>query len=618
MDNGDKTNAQGESKPNPAAGKHPVRLELSMKELEAILERARAALSQEEFATLKGAMQTLQFLTRELEKKSVSIQRLKQLLFGASTETSAKVIEKILEQAGKTPAADAGGTAGGTEAGPEEKPKGHGRNGAGAYRGAKRIRVPLATLHAGDACPNCVKGTVYASCPPGLIVRLRGQAPIGGEVYELEKLRCSLCGTVFTAQAPQEVGQEKYDAESAAMIGLLKYGMGLPFNRLERLQDGLGIPLPAATQWEIVAQTAGVLSPALREMIRLAAQGQVLHNDDTTMKVLALGNPTAQPAACTTEPAAAAAEPATPATASAVPATEAAAAVTEPVVPTTGPAGDAPAPPNAKNGADPAEAGGRTGVFTSGIISRAVDHTIALFFTGHKHAGENLLDLLKQRCAELGPPIQMCDALSRNMPPELRTIIANCLAHARRRFVDVAGSFPDECLHVLGVLKLVYANDAIARDQKMSPQERLLFHQAESGPRMAELEAWMETQIQEKKVEPNSALGEAIAYLRKHWKELTLFLRAPGAPLDNNLCERALKKAILHRRNALFYKTENGAHVGDLFMSLIHTCELNGVNPFHYLTELQKHEPELAAAPTDWMPWNYLATLESGQGRPSG
>jgi transposase len=610
MDNGGKKNAEG---------KCPVRVELSMKDLEAILEHARSALSEEEFATLQGAMQTLEFLTRELEKKSVSIQRLKQLLFGAATETTKKVIEKILEQVGKTPAAETGVVTGGAQGGSGEKPKGHGRNGAGAYRGAKRIRVPLASLHAGDACPNCVKGTVYASCPPGLIVRLRGQAPIGGEVYELEKVRCSLCGAVFTAETPQGVGEEKYDAESAAMIGLLKYGAGLPFHRLERLQEGLGIPLPAATQWEIVAETAGVLIPALREMIRLAAQGEVVHNDDTTMKVLALGNPTAQPAASTTEPAAPeAAEPATPVTASAVSATEPVASVAEPVVPTTEPAGDASATPNAKDGADQAEAGGRTGVFTSGIISRAVDHTIALFFTGHKHAGENLLDLLKQRSLELSPPIQMCDALSRNMPPELRTIIANCLAHARRRFVDVAGSFPDECLHVLGILKVVYANDAMARAQRMSPQQRLHFHQAHSGPAMAELEAWMEEQIQQRKVEPNSALGEAIAYMRKHWKELTLFLRVAGAPLDNNVCERALKKAILHRKNALFYKTENGAHVGDLFMSIIHTCELNGANPFHYLTELQKHERELAAAPADWMPWNYLATLQRGPGQPAG
>ncbi len=143
----------------------------------------------------------------------------------------------------------------------------------------------------------------------------------------------------------------------------------------------------------------------------------------------------------------------------------------------------------------------------------------------------------------------------------------------------------------------------------MSPEQRLAFHKAQSGPKMDDLKAWLAAQIEERRVEPNSGLGEAIGYMRKHWDKLTLFLRHPGAPLDNNLCEQALKKAILHRKNAYFYKTEHGAHVGDLFMSLIHTCELNGVNPFEYLTELNKHADELAAHPTDWMPWNYRDTL---------
>jgi len=571
---------------NLTAGPPPRRIELSRQEWETILQHAKAALSAAEFTTLQGALETLAYLTRELEKKSVSIQRLKQMLFGAATETTVQVLQQILAHAGqgKSPEADAGDAVGTTTPGAAEKPKGHGRHGAVAYGGAHRIQVPLTGMQAGDACPSCVKGKVYASCQPGLLVRLTGQAPIGGMVYELEKLRCSLCGEVFSAPAPAGVGEEKYDAASAAMIGLLKYGTGLPFHRLERLQAGLGIPLPAATQWEIVAQTAGVLAPALAEMIRHAAQGQILHNDDTTMKVLDLARPTPEPTASAAQPAegAAAAQPAEGHTEAA------------------------------------GETSGRTGVFTSGIVSKAGDHQIALFFTGHKHAGENLLALLGQRSSELGPPIQMCDALSRNVPAALKTILANCLAHGRRRFVDVAGSFPAECLHVLEILKDVYHNDAIAQGRGMSPEERLRWHQAQSGPRMAELQAWMETQIAERKVEPNSGLGEAIAYMRKHWNELTLFLRVAGAPLDNNICERALKKAILHRKNAYFFKTQNGARVGDLFMSFIHTCELNGANPFHYLTELQKHARDMAAAPGQWMPWNYLHTLESNRGLPSG
>ena len=99
--------------------------------------------------------------------------------------------------------------------------------------------------------------------------------------------------------------------------------------------------------------------------------------------------------------------------------------------------------------------------------------------------------------------------------------------------------------------------------------------------------------------------------MRKHWDALTLFLREPGAPLDNNICERALKKAILHRKNALFYKTENGARVGDLFMTLIHTAELHGTNPFDYLVALQRHHEPVTKTPTQWMPWNYAEVLAS-------
>jgi hypothetical protein len=251
----------------------------------------------------------------------------------------------------------------------------------------------------------------------------------------------------------------------------------------------------------------------------------------------------------------------------------------------------------------------RSGIFTSGIVSTRAGQKIALFFTGHKHAGENLTEVLKKRPKEIGPPIQMCDALSRNLPKELEVIVANCLAHARRKFIDQVNNFPGPCRTVLETLREVYHNDTLATQKRMSPDERLAFHQAQSAPLMAEFEKWMNAQIAERKVEPNSGLGKAISYMQHHFNKLTLFLRVPGAPLDNNLCERALKKAILHRKNALFYKTENGARVGDLFMSLIHTCQLAGVSAFDYLTELQIHAAELSPNPDQWMPWNYRHTL---------
>jgi hypothetical protein len=192
----------------------------------------------------------------------------------------------------------------------------------------------------------------------------------------------------------------------------------------------------------------------------------------------------------------------------------------------------------------------------------------------------------------------------------MKILTANCNAHGRRQFVEITASFPDECRYVLESFRSVYHNDALAEEQGLSQEDRLLFHQEHSGPVMEELHRWMERQFAEHRTEPNSGLGKAISYLLRHWMKLTLFLREPGVPLDANIVERALKMAILNRKNALFYKTLRGAAVGDLFMSLIHTCELNGANPFEYLTELLRHSAELLAHPAEWMPWNYRQTLE--------
>ncbi len=386
--------------------------------------------------------------------------------------------------------------------------QGHGRNGADAYCGAERIDIPHPTLAAGDPCPACGEGTVYEKAP-GVVVRISGQAPLAATVYQLQKLRCHLCGQVFTAQAPEETGSQKYDATAGSMIGLLKYGSGLPFNRLEGLQGHLEIPLPASTQWDIVRAVAANVAPAFAELIRQAAQGDVLHNDDTTVKILELMGKRGGPEA------------------------------------------------EARADGDGADADQRTGLFTSGVVALRDGHRVALFFSGRQHAGENLAGVLKLRASELPPPIQMCDALSRNLPGELQTILAHCLAHARRQFVDVYDRFPEQCRYLLEALAVVYRNDAIARERQLSPEARLQWHQQESRPTMQQLHDWLKRQLDEKLTEPNSALGGAIRYMLKHWEKLTLFLRQAGAPLDNNLCERALKKAILHRKNALFYKTQN-------------------------------------------------------------
>jgi len=180
------------------------------------------------------------------------------------------------------------------------------------------------------------------------------------------------------------------------------------------------------------------------------------------------------------------------------------------------------------------ERGGRKGMYTSGIMSTVGDRKMAVFMTGSKHAGENLADILQKRSVALPPPVQMCDALSRNLPENFKTILANCLAHARRRFVDVEPNFPRECTYVLETLEQVYINDALTKQQNMTPDQRLQYHQQKSAPLIDDLKDWLRQQFDDKKVEPNSGLGQAISYMLNHWKELTLFLRVPKAPLDNH------------------------------------------------------------------------------------
>ena len=538
-------------------------IEVNLEEWEALLERARKEpLDEKGYEKLQAALRAFRLLTDLIGEKNTTISRLRALLSKPSTEKTSKVLEQagIKAPPKNSPPANAPGP---------PKP-GHGRNGAQAYGGARRIKIAHASLKPGDHCPECQKGKVYEQKEPALRIRVVGQAPIAATVYELERLRCNLCGDVFEAEAPEGVGEKKYDETAAAMIALLKYGSGVPFYRLEGLEASLGIPLPASTQWEIVEEIAAPIRPAFDELIRQAAQGEVFYNDDTSMKILALARAS---------------------------------------------------PRRVEGEEEGSSSHERTGLFTTGIVSTTRQgQRIVMFFTGRKHAGENLARVLVERAQGLAPPIQMCDALSRNrpkLPEKLEILLGNCNAHARRRFVQVTPNFPQECQFVLESFREVYRYDAEAEEQGLTPEQRLRFHQEHSQPVMDALHAWFEAQFNEKKVEPNSGLGEAIGYCLRHWERLTLFLRQAGAPLDSNIVERALKKCILHRKNSLFYKTTNGAEVGDLFMSLIHTCELNEVNPFEYLIEWQKHAEELTQHPADWMPWNYRQALpQAGTSQP--
>lgn len=434
------------------------------------------------------------------------------------------------------------------EPAPKSPPKGHGRCGARHYTGARWIEVRHPSLQQGQRCPQCQQGSLRQRAR-GVVLRIQGCPPISATGWNLEKLRCDTCGEVFTAPAPPEAGTTKYDDSVGVTVAVLRYGSGMPHYRLARLQQSLGVPLPESTQWELLVPLFQSALPIFEELRRQTASSPVLYNDDTSMRILELRRPGSATAAQI----------------------------------------------------DPE----RKGTFTTGIVGNVGQYSVALFMTGWQHAGENLAQVLQHRSAQLPPPIQMCDALSRNTCGEFDSVLANCLGHGRREFVPLAASFPEQVRFVLEQIREVYRADAQTRQLGLTAQERLLHHQTHSQPVMDKLHQWMSQQLEQKQVEPNSGLGQAIGYLLRHWEALTLFLRQPGAPLDNNICERALKMAILHRKNSLSYKTLNGARTGDLFMSLIHTCRLNKVSPYDYLLAISKHPEQVKARPRQWLPWNY-------------
>lgn len=519
---------------------------LSAEALEQLLGELRSLLPSATYELVESLLRTLQWVFALLEEKTATLARLRHLLGGPQSEASRKVLPGAATQESTRSA--------------KAKAKGHGRQAALAYPGAQLVRVSHPQHRVGDRCPECLRGVLYLFKTPARIVRIVAQPLFNATVFELERLRCTLCGSLFTATAPPEAGETKYDPSAGVMLALLRYGAGVPMYRTAKWQQYFGLPLPASTQWELIVGVSALPEVIYQALITFAAQAQLLHHDDTYMRVQSLRQEIAAAARASTDP------------------------------------------------------DQRTGIFTTSLIAQAGSVRVALFFTGQRHAGENLAQVLEQRASALAQPLVMCDALSRNEPKEFAVLLANCLTHGRRQFVEQIENAPQECGHVIETLREVYRFDATTREQKLSDVQRLAFHQEHSQPVMDELKKWMQEQLDQKQVEPNSGLGRAFNYMLKRWDRLTRFLSVPGAPLDNNITERALKLAILHRKNSLSYKTLHGAQIGDIYMSLIHTCALNQVNPFDYLMALQRHTQAVKQKPANWLPWNYHLTLAATGG----
>lgn len=560
--------------------KPPEQVTATRAELDALLAAALPVFAAAQYQLLEAVLNTFAFTMESLQNAKTSIKRLRAMLFGARTESRSRVLKDV--DAGAPDAAAVTDTDASTDASttpptpaeapvkpPAPKPKrpGHGRIGADAYRDAPVVELAVVTeAQAGEVCPDCGKGKVYDS-PPRTIVKMTGQPALTATVYKLKRLRCRLCEKVFTAAMPDGVSATpKYDPSCASVVALWRYGYGVPFHRLEILQASLHTPVPDATQWDIVRRAQAGPRAVYDELVKQAAQAPLLYSDDTPMKVLSLMAERAK-----------------------------------------------------------LEALGKTpesrAIQTSAIVAALEpQRQVVLYFTGHKHAGQNTDRVLSHRDPGLPPPIRMSDALSSNFTGEFKTLVAKCLTHARRGVVDVLEAFPKDGRRVIDALAQVYANNAHCRTAGLSDLGRLQYHQTHSQPVMEALKKWIDEQFNQRLVEPNSNLGKALQYMLNHWEGLTLFLRVPGAPLDNNLCEQMLKRAIAHRKNSMFFKTVKGAATGDAFMSVIHTCTACGVNPFDYLQALQIHVKEVLAQAALWLPWNYreqLGAPKPGAGPPA-
>jgi len=554
--------------------KRPKPIELSLEERKALIERIRSNMTSEDAEILTGIIDFNSWLQYSLEEKKISINRL-QKIFGNTSEKRPKQpkgnsdnnpstkASEASKQADNTPESestvdlateDTGNDsstnpAPTTETNARKYVPNNGRLGHKEYTNAELIPIQ-APYKPGDPCPedNC-EGKLKIS-DPGCVIKIVGQSLAKANKYVIETLRCNLCEKYFTAPLPEHVCPDKYDPFFKAELCVHKYFLGVPNNRLEAYQKFIGVPLPSSTQCDKIEEVANDAHPAFKHLEKLAANGRLMHGDDTNVRIQSVIK--------------------------------------------------------ANKHLDKKS---RTGTFTTGLLAFNGENKIHIFYSGRKHCGENILALLEKRDPDL-PPIQyMCDALSSNMPSALKAILINCLVHGRRNFVEIEKFYPEECVFVINIISMIYKYDKEAKTKGLNDEERLLHHQTYSTKPMNDLHAHCKKQLDEHIVEENGPLGKAYNYMLKHWYKLTQFLHIAGAPLDNNILEQALKIPIRVRKNSYFYATEHGAYIGSMLQSLICTCIAAKQNPVDYLTVLQVHKSAVRRHPDEWMPWNYQDTI---------
>jgi transposase len=446
----------------------------------------------------------------------------------------------------------------------QSKPKGHGRNGASAFRTAQHDLHALALGVIGAACSACQIGKM-GRYREKIIVRILGQPMFRAEQHHYEQARCRNCGRVVRADGPacvhEGVGTEyiRYDWSACAMLLFMHYTGGDPFKRLESHHAGWGVPMPDANQWELVDKADDLLLPLYRALEQHAIQRATnFRIDDTGSMVISLKKQIAAELA-------------------------------------------------ALRAQGKSTKGVRTGINATGSYWETPDGPVVLYYTGRHHAGEVIDQFLGRRLASSAPLVKCTDGASKNFDHAHadKLVEATCNAHALLKFRDLKDKYPAEYAEAGKIYSEVFDHDDTAKARELSPVDRMLFHRQHSKPLLLQLKKMCEEKVTSKSVEPNSPLWEPVTFILNQWERLTLFCEVPGVPLDTNLVEQALIVPVRYLAGSFNYHTENGAVVGDHAMSLIATARAHGVEPVAYLTECLRSHEDLRKRPEHYLPWVY-------------
>jgi hypothetical protein len=453
-----------------------------------------------------------------------------------------------------------------------KKGKGHGRNGANAYRKAKHFFYALAAGVLGAVCSRCGFGKTYRYREK-VIIRIVGQPLFSAEIHHYEQARCRNCGFVIRADGPahvhEGVGSDyiRYDWSACGMLMVMHYCAGAPFKRLDTLHDGWGVPMPDANQWEVVNAADDLLLPLYKALENHAIEKATnFRTDDTGSMVVALQKQI-----------------------------------------------DAELAALKKLGESTKNV--RTGINATGFYWETPDGPVILFYTGRHHAGEMVDQLLRRRLLSEPKLVKCTDGASKNFDHEqgAKLVEAACNAHAFLKFRDIRDKYPAEYAEAGKIYKQVFDNDDKAKALGLAPIDRMLFHRKHSKPLMEKLKAMCVEKLNSKLVEPNSPLWEPLTFIINQWERLTQFYEVPNVPLDTNLVEQVLIMAVRYLAGSFSYKTEDGAVVGDHAMSLIATARANGVEPVAYLTECLRNHDDLANRPEHYLPWVYRQRLTEAE-----